>query len=97
MPPSACFASAKGYRRTSRGDTSQTGTRTAWLRYNPVTYGPRPPTRVHAPSDARANLSAVCPRQPVPAEFTAKAVVLGAIFGLIFGASTVYLGLRAGP
>jgi len=31
-----------------------------------------------------------------PAEFTAKAVVLGMLFGLIFGASTVYLGLRAG-
>src|SRR3954453_7162625 len=31
-----------------------------------------------------------------PAEFTAKAVVLGVVFGLIFGASTVYLGLRAG-
>jgi putative OPT family oligopeptide transporter len=30
------------------------------------------------------------------AEFTAKAIVLGIIFGLIFGASTVYLGLRAG-
>src|SRR5688500_5307163 len=30
------------------------------------------------------------------AEFTAKAVILGVIFGLIFGASTVYLGLRAG-
>jgi putative OPT family oligopeptide transporter len=29
-------------------------------------------------------------------EFTPKAIVLGAIFGLIFGASTVYLGLRAG-
>ena len=31
-----------------------------------------------------------------PAEFTAKAIVLGALFGLLFGASTVYLGLRAG-
>src|SRR6266487_3472025 len=31
-----------------------------------------------------------------PAEFTAKAVILGVMFGLIFGASTVYLGLRAG-
>jgi putative OPT family oligopeptide transporter len=31
-----------------------------------------------------------------PAEFTAKAIVIGAVFGLIFGASTVYLGLRAG-
>jgi len=30
------------------------------------------------------------------AEFTAKAIILGALFGLIFGASTVYLGLRAG-
>src|SRR5256712_6843420 len=31
-----------------------------------------------------------------PAEFTAKAIVIGVLFGLIFGASTVYLGLRAG-
>ena len=31
-----------------------------------------------------------------PAEFTAKAIALGILFGLIFGASTVYLGLRAG-
>ena len=31
-----------------------------------------------------------------PAEFTIKAIVIGAVFGLIFGASTVYLGLRAG-
>jgi putative OPT family oligopeptide transporter len=30
------------------------------------------------------------------AEFTPKAILLGALFGLIFGASTVYLGLRAG-
>jgi putative OPT family oligopeptide transporter len=30
------------------------------------------------------------------AEFTAKAVILGVLFGLLFGASTVYLGLRAG-
>ena len=31
-----------------------------------------------------------------PAEFTARAIVLGSLFGLLFGASTVYLGLRAG-
>jgi putative OPT family oligopeptide transporter len=31
-----------------------------------------------------------------PAEFTLKAITLGILFGLIFGASTVYLGLRAG-
>jgi putative OPT family oligopeptide transporter len=30
------------------------------------------------------------------AEFTARAVILGAIFGLLFGAVTVYVGLRAG-
>jgi putative OPT family oligopeptide transporter len=36
------------------------------------------------------------PASQSPAEFTAKAILLGALFGLIFGASTVYLGLRAG-
>jgi putative OPT family oligopeptide transporter len=33
--------------------------------------------------------------QEVP-EFTPKAIILGAIFGIIFGAATVYLALRAG-
>ncbi len=36
------------------------------------------------------------PASQSPAEFTAKALVLGVLFGLLFGASTVYLGLRAG-
>jgi putative OPT family oligopeptide transporter len=36
------------------------------------------------------------PATQSPAEFTPKAILLGALFGLIFGASTVYLGLRAG-
>src|SRR3954453_18296289 len=36
------------------------------------------------------------PATESPAEFTAKAVILGVLFGLVFGASTVYLGLRAG-
>jgi len=31
-----------------------------------------------------------------PPEFTVKAIVIGILFGLLFGASTVYLGLRAG-
>src|SRR5256714_4638959 len=31
-----------------------------------------------------------------PAEFTIKAIIIGSLFGLLFGASTVYLGLRAG-
>src|SRR5262245_30597288 len=34
--------------------------------------------------------------QDSPAEFTPKAIVIGVLFGLLFGASTVYLGLRAG-
>src|SRR3954466_3363990 len=36
------------------------------------------------------------PASKSPAEFTLKAIVIGALFGLLFGASTVYLGLRAG-
>src|SRR5213075_133426 len=36
------------------------------------------------------------PSTESPAEFTLKAVVIGSLFGLLFGASTVYLGLRAG-
>jgi putative OPT family oligopeptide transporter len=36
------------------------------------------------------------PAEQSMAEFTAKAIILGVLFGLLFGASTVYLGLRAG-
>jgi putative OPT family oligopeptide transporter len=36
------------------------------------------------------------PNEQLIPEFTAKAIILGAIFGLIFGAATVYLALRAG-
>src|SRR5688572_32542730 len=36
------------------------------------------------------------PSSQSPAEFTVKALILGVLFGLIFGASTGYLGLRAG-
>jgi putative OPT family oligopeptide transporter len=56
----------------------------------------------HAPSpstvapETRSAFQPYVPATQSPAEFTAKAIVLGAIFGLIFGASTVYLGLRAG-
>jgi OPT family oligopeptide transporter len=37
----------------------------------------------------------IASQQAVP-EFTVKAVVIGVIFGLIFGAATVYLALKAG-
>jgi putative OPT family oligopeptide transporter len=36
------------------------------------------------------------PSEEGMAEFSLRAVILGAIFGVIFGASTVYLALRAG-
>jgi putative OPT family oligopeptide transporter len=51
---------------------------------------------VTAPAPARTSFQPFVPPTQSPAEFTVKAVVLGVAFGLIFGASTVYLGLRAG-
>lgn len=36
------------------------------------------------------------PASTILAEFTPRALVLGVLFGLIFGASTVYLGLKVG-
>ncbi len=55
---------------------------------------PSTPTRPAADAP-RAFTPYIAAEQSV-AEFTAKAIVLGILFGLIFGASTVYLGLRAG-
>ena len=54
------------------------------------------PAQPAAAVAARARFQPYVPASQSPAEFTAKAIVLGALFGLIFGASTVYLGLRAG-
>src|SRR5688500_7898292 len=53
------------------------------------------PTAATRPGSAPAFQPYVPPSQS-PAELTLKAVVIGALFGLLFGASTVYLGLRAG-
>lgn len=36
------------------------------------------------------------PAEEVRPEFTPRAVILGAVFGILFGAVTVYVGLRAG-
>jgi putative OPT family oligopeptide transporter len=55
---------------------------------NPVAAKPEPAT-------AQAFKPYVPPDQVLP-EFTPKAVLLGAIFGIIFGAATVYLALVAG-
>src|SRR3954468_17116900 len=45
---------------------------------------------------ARGSFQPYVPASEAPAEFTFRAIVLGILFGLLFGASTVYLGLRAG-
>ena len=49
-----------------------------------------------ATSAAQPGFRPFVPASQSPAEFTAKAIVIGVLFGLLFGASTVYLGLRAG-
>ncbi|HVZ21061.1 MAG TPA: oligopeptide transporter, OPT family [Vicinamibacterales bacterium] len=54
-----------------------------------------PTTKVRDEGAAPAFQPYVPPTES-PAEFTVRAVILGALFGLLFGASTVYLGLRAG-
>jgi putative OPT family oligopeptide transporter len=48
------------------------------------------------PASTATSFKPYVPATESPAEFTARAVAIGALFGLIFGASTVYLGLRAG-
>ena len=45
---------------------------------------------------APRRISPLCPGSQAPAEFTARAVILGALFGILFGAVSVYVGLRAG-
>ncbi len=45
---------------------------------------------------ADAKFKPFIPDDQIIPEFSAKAIILGAIFGLIFGAATVYLALRAG-
>ncbi len=47
-------------------------------------------------ADTSKGFQPYVPASQSMAEFTAKAIVLGVLFGLLFGASTVYLGLRAG-
>src|SRR3954464_9037705 len=53
-------------------------------------------TRNAPDSAAKGPFQPYVPASQSPAEFTLKAIVIGALFGLLFGASTVYLGLRAG-
>ncbi|MFO0980820.1 MAG: oligopeptide transporter, OPT family [Planctomycetota bacterium] len=48
------------------------------------------------PKQATADFKPYVPAEQEIAEFTPKAIILGSVFGLIFGAVTVYLALRAG-
>ena len=58
--------------------------------------GPLPPGVGTQLDTVASDFTPYVPALQSPAEFTLKAIVIGALFGLLFGASTVYLGLRAG-
>lgn len=47
-------------------------------------------------ADSNSNFQPFIPASQEIPEFSIKALVLGALFGILFGAVTVYLGLRAG-
>lgn len=47
-------------------------------------------------SETSAEFRPYVPASESPAEFTLKAVGLGVLFGIVFGAANAYLGLRAG-
>jgi putative OPT family oligopeptide transporter len=53
------------------------------------------PSKPVAPQPAGAHKPFVPADQDIP-EFTLKAILFGSLFGIIFGASTVYLALKAG-
>ncbi len=55
-----------------------------------------PSSTGHAPKGSTPGFTPYVTAAQSPAEFTLKAIAIGALFGLLFGASTVYLGLRAG-
>jgi putative OPT family oligopeptide transporter len=50
----------------------------------------------HVPERPGAEFRPYVPAEQSVAEFTPKAIALGVFFGLLFGAATVYLALRAG-
>ncbi|MGE3840247.1 MAG: OPT family oligopeptide transporter [Vicinamibacterales bacterium] len=57
---------------------------------------PHKSSSVEGPASETRAFQPFVPASEAPPEFTLKAIVLGAIFGIIFGAVTVYLALRAG-
>jgi putative OPT family oligopeptide transporter len=51
---------------------------------------------VEAKSSEEPKFQPYVPAEEIRPEFTVRALILGGIFGLVFGAVTVYVGLRAG-
>src|SRR5262245_899068 len=49
-----------------------------------------------APPRSESRFKPFIPNEQTIPEFTLKAIIAGAIFGIIFGAATVYLALKAG-
>lgn len=47
-------------------------------------------------TESKTNFRPFIPSEAKVAEFTIKSVLMGALFGIIFGAATVYLALKAG-
>src|SRR2546429_1923838 len=50
----------------------------------------------NVPEKPGAEFRPYVPPGESPPEFTPKAIILGMVFGILFGAATVYLALRAG-
>ncbi len=48
------------------------------------------------PASPKTTFRPFVPTGEAPPEFTVRAVLIGAVFGVLFGAVTVYVGLRAG-
>ena len=51
---------------------------------------------VPSPASPKTTFKPFIPAHQAPPEFTVRAVLIGAVFGILFGAVTVYVGLRAG-
>src|SRR5687768_1790952 len=47
-------------------------------------------------AEEQSNFKPFVPAETKMAELTVKSIITGAVFGIIFGASTVYLALKAG-
>src|SRR5690242_9150810 len=102
LPPRRARSGIAG-RRTSDWWSAQTPVRASACACSADSQGSMLPSRAMAhatrnppESAGKPTFQPYVPATQSPAEFTIKAILLGVVFGLVFGASTVYLGLRAG-